>query len=75
MINVLVTGGAGFIGSHICDSLLKRGDRVICVDNFNNYYNPNRKKRNISHNLENPNFKLYYLDVKDRKKTEGSFYT
>ena len=37
---VLVTGGAGFIGSHVCEKLLKEGDDVVCVDNFNEYYNP-----------------------------------
>ena len=40
-MNILVTGGAGFIGSHVCETLLKRKDKVICVDNFNDYYNPN----------------------------------
>ena len=44
---ILVTGGAGFIGSHVCDALLARGDKVICVDNFNDYYDPSKKKRNI----------------------------
>ena len=37
---ILVTGGAGFIGSHVCERLLDRGHRVISVDNFNKYYDP-----------------------------------
>ena len=47
MARYLVTGGAGFIGSHVCEALIKRGDAVICVDNFNNYYDPKIKKDNI----------------------------
>lgn len=44
---ILVTGAAGFIGSHLTESLLKRGDTVIGIDNFNNYYDPQRKHANI----------------------------
>ena len=43
----LITGGAGFIGSHTCEAMLKTGYRVICVDNFNNYYDPQYKRDNI----------------------------
>src|SRR5258708_24497894 len=50
---MLVTGGAGFIGSHICERLLERGDHVICVDNF---YTGTR--RNVHHLLSNPRFEL-----------------
>ncbi len=62
-MNILVTGGAGFIGSHVCDKLLKRKEKVICLDNFNDYYDPNIKENNIAHNLSNPNFKLYREDI------------
>ena len=48
----LVTGGAGFIGSHLCEALLARGDEVICVDNFKDYYSPQRKRRNIARRLK-----------------------
>jgi UDP-glucuronate 4-epimerase len=44
---ILVTGGAGFIGSHTADALLARGDRVTILDNFNDYYDPSRKRKNI----------------------------
>jgi len=46
MNNILVTGGAGFIGSHLCEHLLSGGDEVICLDNFDNFYDPNIKIRN-----------------------------
>ena len=72
-MNILVTGGAGFIGSHVCDAILARGDTVICLDNFNNYYNPNFKKKNIAHNLTNPNFKLYCVDIKDKDTLKKVF--
>jgi len=47
MTSVLVTGGAGFIGSHLCESLLDRGDAVIVLDNFNDFYDPAIKRRNL----------------------------
>jgi UDP-glucuronate decarboxylase len=55
---VLVTGGAGFIGSHLCDRLLARGHEVLCVDNF---YSGTR--RNVAHLLANPDFELLRHDV------------
>lgn len=55
---VLVTGGAGFIGSHLCERLLARGDEVLCVDNF---YTGSR--RNVHHLLANPRFELLRHDV------------
>ena len=67
-MNILVTGGAGFIGSHVCETLLKREDKVICVDNFNDYYNPSIKENNIKSFLKNKNFKLYKIDILDKKE-------
>lgn len=47
MKTILVTGGAGFIGSHLCERLLEEGHPVICLDNFDSYYDPNLKIRNV----------------------------
>lgn len=54
----LVTGGAGFIGSHLCDALLARGERVICMDNFFT-----GKRENIAHLLSHPHFLLMEHDI------------
>ncbi|HBK35323.1 MAG: NAD-dependent epimerase/dehydratase family protein [Candidatus Uhrbacteria bacterium GW2011_GWE2_40_58] len=56
--NILVTGGAGFIGSHLCEELLKEKHRVICVDNFSTSH-----ARNIDALMQNPHFRFLRLDV------------
>ncbi|MBI2662489.1 GDP-mannose 4,6-dehydratase [Candidatus Woesearchaeota archaeon] len=64
-MKILVTGGAGFIGSHVCEELLAREDEVVCVDNFNDYYNPRIKERNIVDCLEKRNCRLCRGDILD----------
>lgn len=58
--SVLVTGGAGFIGSNIIDKLMKQGNRVVCLDNFST-----GKRENIAHHLSNSNFMLIDGDIRD----------
>jgi UDP-glucuronate decarboxylase len=58
MHRYLVTGGAGFLGSHLCDRLINRGEDVLCVDNFFT-----GSKRNVAHLMENQNFELVRHDV------------
>ncbi len=58
MSKILVTGGAGFLGSHLCELLLERGDDVLCVDNYFT-----GSKRNVEHLLSNPRFELMRHDV------------
>lgn len=69
----LVTGGAGFIGSHVADALLARGEQVICLDNFNTYYDPARKRRNIAAALQQPQYTLVEADFRDAEAVNVLF--
>ena len=57
-MTILVTGGAGFIGSHLCERLLAAGHRVICLDNF-----MTSSRENIAHVLDNSQFRLMEHDI------------
>ena len=63
----LVTGAAGFIGSHLVDTLLARGHRVVGLDNFDAFYDPSIKRRNISDALSNSRFTLVEGDIRNRE--------
>ena len=62
---ILVTGGAGFIGSHLCGRLLREGHRVVCLDNFDDFYEPEIKRRNIQEAMGNTQFELIEGDIRD----------
>ena len=64
-MNVLVTGGAGFIGSHLCQRLLDRGDSVVCADNFDPFYDPAFKRRTVDALARSPRFRLVEADICD----------
>ncbi|MBM4332536.1 MAG: NAD-dependent epimerase/dehydratase family protein [Deltaproteobacteria bacterium] len=64
-MNILVTGGAGFIGSHLVERLLVEGHRVICLDNFDDFYDPALKRRNLTRALQDPKFRLVEGDLRD----------
>ena len=62
-MRALVTGGAGFIGTHLVERLLKEGNKVICVDNFTL-----GKRENVDKFLDDKNYKFYELDIDDNEK-------
>ena len=63
----LITGGAGFIGSSLADDLLEKNNRVVVIDNFCDFYDPQIKENNIKNALKNDNYKLYRGDIRDKK--------
>lgn len=66
-MKILVTGGAGFIGSHVASILLKRGDSVVIVDNFNNYYDVKLKRARIKQLKKYNNLEIYKTDITNLK--------
>lgn len=73
MKTYLITGGAGFIGSSLADSLLKENNKIVVVDNFCDYYNPELKEENVKDNLNNPNYKLHRIDIRDKDNLDKVF--
>jgi UDP-glucuronate 4-epimerase len=71
-MNVLVTGAAGFIGSHLCERLVARGARVIGVDNFDPFYNVSVKRANVRRLLAEPGFRLVEADIRDVEGMAGA---
>lgn len=72
-MKILVTGGAGFIGFHITKALLERGDSVVIVDNFNDYYDPKLKYDRINQIKRNKNLKVFKADISDYNSLEKIF--
>lgn len=63
MAKIIVTGAAGFIGSHLAETLLRQGEEVIGIDEFNDYYDPTFKRKNIANLQVFPNFSLIEGDI------------
>lgn len=72
-MRILITGGAGFIGSHTAKALIDRGDEVVIVDNFNDYYDPKLKRDRVENVLNGCEFKLYEADIRDKEKMDEIF--
>lgn len=66
-MRILVTGGAGFIGSHLAERLLKKKHEVVCLDNFNDFYDPELKRRNIEKALSFNHYTLTMGDILDKR--------
>jgi UDP-glucuronate 4-epimerase len=72
-MNVLVTGGAGFIGSHLVERLLREGHQVVCLDNFDDFYDPALKRRNLAPSLQDRAFRLVEGDLRHEGALEKIF--
>lgn len=72
-MQILVTGGAGFIGSNLCDHLLADGHSVVALDNFDNYYDPVIKESNIQSALRSPNYRIVRQNVEDQDQVMSVF--
>ena len=74
-MKIFVTGSAGFIGSALTLRLLERGDKVIGIDNHNNYYDPAIKEARLARHADHPNYTHLRLDLADRRAVEQAFAT
>lgn len=72
-MKILITGGAGFIGSNLANKLIERGDKVVIIDNFNDYYDPKLKHDRLKYILKGKKYKLYKGDIRDQKLLEKIF--
>jgi UDP-glucuronate 4-epimerase len=72
-VRLLITGGAGFIGSHLADRRLAKGDRVVVLDDFNDFYDPAVKRRNVAPHTGNASYRLVEGDIRDRGLVERLF--
>lgn len=70
---VLVTGGAGFIGSHLAERLLERGRRVVVLDNFDDFYDPTVKRGNVQTAARHPDYRLVEGDIRDAALVDALF--
>ena len=72
-MKILVTGAAGFIGMHVCSSLIQNGKKVVGIDNINNYYSVSLKKNRLKKLKKLKNFKFIKVDIKNKNKIKKIF--
>lgn len=72
-MKILLTGGAGFIGSHLADALLGDGHQVVIVDNFNDYYSPLQKYTNLNALRDNSRLEVVEADIRDQERLKALF--
>ncbi len=72
MKKILVTGCAGFIGSHTTEALLNKGFSIIGIDNFSSFYGRDVKMKNLSNFIDHPNFSFFELDIRDKEKIHST---
>ena len=73
MKTYFITGGAGFIGSSLTKKLLDNGNKVVVIDNFNSYYDPKLKEKNVQEFYQNSNYKLYKGDIRNKEEVKKIF--
>lgn len=71
-MKIVVTGGAGFIGSHLIDRLLEKGTEIINIDNFDPFYDEDIKKNNIRNHFEYENYILHKVDIRNKEELEAA---
>ncbi len=69
-MKIVVTGGAGFIGSHLIDRLLSEGHSVINIDNFDSFYSEDVKRSNIKKHFDYENYRLHEIDIRDKSSLD-----
>jgi nucleoside-diphosphate-sugar epimerase len=62
-MKIIITGGAGFIGSHLTNKMLNEGHEVLVIDNFDPFYDEKIKRSNLAKSFENTNFSLLEIDI------------
>ena len=72
-MTILVTGAAGFIGSHVCEFFIAQGDEVVGIDNFDNFYSKEIKQSNLSKLLKKEKFHFYEVDIRDKARLNSIF--
>jgi nucleoside-diphosphate-sugar epimerase len=73
MVKIIVTGCAGFIGSHLTEDLLQKGNQVTGIDNFDPFYDPEIKRSNLSGFINHPSFSFFETDLTDEEATDQIF--